>query len=76
MFAVEKWDLLYPARVYSPSCEHRMIHIADAGIDIRLRIEFEEVRYDEFSSSEVDEPVGDDGDFFIWIHFLCQPERG
>lgn len=46
-----------------------MIHEADACIDIRIWKEFQEMRDDEFSSSEIDEPVGDDGDAVIfWKH--------
>jgi hypothetical protein len=39
-----------------------MIHVAHARIDIRIRIEFQEMRDHELRSSEVDEPVTDDGD--------------
>ena len=47
-----------------------MIHIADARIDIRIRIEFQEMRDHELRSSEVDEPVSDDGDAFSFLdHF-------
>jgi hypothetical protein len=49
-----------------------MIHIADARIDIRLGIQLEEVGYDELSSSEVDEPIGNDGNAFIF-HFVFHP---
>jgi hypothetical protein len=49
-----------------------MIHVAYTRIDIRLRIYFEEVGYDEFSSTEVDEPVYDDSNFLFvhsWFYF-------
>lgn len=39
-----------------------MIHIADARIDIRLRIDFQKMRDHELGSPEINEPVGDDGD--------------
>jgi hypothetical protein len=65
MISIKKWYSLQPARIYTLPFEHRMIHIADARIDIRLWIEFEEMRYDELSSPEVDEPVTDDGDTLV-----------
>jgi hypothetical protein len=64
--AIQEWDFLKPTRINSSSCEHRVIHVAHACKNIRLRIHLEEVGYDEFCSSEVDEPVGDDGDVFIY----------
>jgi hypothetical protein len=45
-----------------------MIHITDARIDIRIRIEFQEMRDHELGSSEVDEPVTDDGGARIISH--------
>ena len=77
MMTIEKGNSLQPARVDISSLEHRMIHIAHTRIDIRTRIEFQKVRYHELSSAEVDEPVADDGDFWIFDHcsgfylFLC-----
>ena len=64
--ATQKWNLLEPARVDSPSLEHRMIHVADALIDICIRKELQEMGYDEFRSSEIDEPIGNNCDFFIF----------
>ena len=58
----EKWYSLKPARIDSSSFEHGMRHIADTRIDICLGIYLEQMREDELSSSEVYEPVGDDGD--------------
>lgn len=69
VFFIEKWNPLYPTRIDSMSLEHRMIHIAHARKYIRLRIHLEEVWYDELSSTEVDEPVGDDGGA-IWCHYV------
>lgn len=66
MPAVKKWDFRYPTRIDSPSLKHRVIHVADACIDIRLGIHLEKMGDDELSSSEVDEPVGDDGYFFLF----------
>ena len=63
MFSVEEWDFLYPARIDSSSLEHRMLHVAHTRKYIRLRIYLEEVGYYELSSTEVDEPVTDDGIF-------------
>ena len=71
MPAVQKWNSLQPARVDSTPDEHRMIHIADARIDIRIRIEFQEMRDHELCSSEVDEPITDDGDLY-WFHFRAK----
>ena len=65
MSAIQKWNLLDPARVDSTSLEHRMLHEARARIDIRMRKHLEQMRNDELSSGEVDEPVTDDGDVII-----------
>ena len=47
-----------------------MIHIAYARIDIRIRESLQEVRDHELRSSEVDEPVTDDGDAVGFeVHF-------
>ena len=62
MVTTEKWHTLEPTRIDIPSLKHRMIHIAHTRIDIRLGIYLEQMREDELSSSEVYEPVGDDGD--------------
>ena len=67
MTTIEKGDFLDPARVDLASFEHRVIRIADTRIDVSLGKCFEEVRDDELSSSEVDEPVCDDSDFFVWM---------
>ena len=64
MFSIKKWDFLYPAGIDFSSFKHRMFHETHARINIRPRIHLEQVGYDELSSSEVDEPVGDDGDAF------------
>ena len=66
---IQKWDTLYPARVDPSSLQHRVLHIAHTCKYIRLRIEFQKVRYDELSSSEVDEPVGYDGNARIIQYF-------
>lgn len=62
MFSIQKWDFLNPAGIDSSSIKHRMLHKTHTRKYIRLRIHLEEVRYDELSSAEVDEPVRDDGD--------------
>ena len=62
MMTTEKWYSLKPARIDSSSFEHGMRHIADTRIDICLGIYLEQMGEDKLSSSEVDEPVGDDGD--------------
>ncbi len=68
---IEVRHLLEPACIYFSSFEHRMFHVAHARIDIRLRENLEEVGYDKFRSSEVDEPVTDDGDAFrLSIHWM------
>ena len=69
MFAVKKWNPLYPTRIDSTSLEHRMIHKTDTRKNIRLGIELEEVGYDELSSTEVDEPIYDDGSFKVGGHY-------
>lgn len=68
MFSIEKWNPLYPTRIDPTSLEHRMIHKTHTRKYIRLRIHLEEVGYDELSSTEVDEPIYDDGGAFR-IHF-------
>ena len=68
MSAIQKRNLLDPARVDRMSLEHRMLHEAHARIDIRMRKHLEQMRNDELCSSEVDEPVGDDGDFRSSYH--------
>ena len=70
MSAIQKRNLLDPARVDRMSLEHRMLHEADARIDIRMRKELEQMGDNEFGSSEIDEPVADDGDMlsFEKIH--------
>ncbi len=71
MSAIQKWNLLDPARVDSTSLEHRMLHEAHARIDIRMRKHLEQMGDNEFGSGEVDEPVGDNGDVFSFlVHFL------
>lgn len=67
--SVQERNPLEPARVDSPSLQHRVIHIADARIDICIWIEFQEMRDHELRSPEVDEPVTYDGDFILMIHF-------
>ena len=62
MLFIQKWDFLEPTAVYLASMKHRMLHETDTGINIRLRKHLEEVRYDDFCSSEIDEPVSDYGD--------------
>ena len=70
MTAIQKWNLLDPARVDRMSLEHRMLHEARARIDIRMRKHLEQMWNDELSSGEVDEPVTDNGDTFILkIHY-------
>jgi hypothetical protein len=39
-----------------------MIHIADTCVDISIGIELQKMGDHELSSSEIDEPVTDDGD--------------
>ena len=72
---IEKRNFLEPTCIDSSSLEHRVIHVADARIDIRLGKHLEEVGYDELSSSEVDEPVGDDGDARIIFCHLLKTEQ-
>lgn len=64
MFFPEDRNLLEKTRKNPMSLEHRMIHVTDARVDIRLRKELEKVLYDELGSTEVDQPVCHDGDFF------------
>lgn len=70
MFAVQKWNFLEPTGIYFSSHEHGVIHKTHTRVDIRIWKSLEEMRDDEFSSSEIDEPVGDDGDALVLkIHF-------
>ncbi len=70
MFFIKKWYFLKPTRMNLSSLEHRVFHKTDTCIDICMREEFEKVWYDEFCSSEVDKPVNDNSDAFIFrIHF-------
>lgn len=69
VFAVQKRDFLYETRKYPMSSEHRMIHMADARVNVCIGKHLEEMGYDEFRSGEVDEPIDNDR------HFLCRHEN-
>lgn len=60
----KKWNFLDPTRMDPMSLQHRMFQCTDARIDICMGKYLEKMREYELSSSEVDEPVTDDGDAF------------
>lgn len=65
MFSIEKWYFLYPAGEYFAFLEHWMLHITDACVDVCFWKELEKVWYDELCTTEIDEPVTHDSDFFF-----------